>query len=106
MMINRVRETMLGAVLAVGLTGCAAADPFVGPSSHDAGGLRALLADRVEVAYDAAGRGRGIFASRTGSQGSGDTSRRLGRRGQRARSGAPSSRRPTNRSAKVCSTTP
>ncbi len=33
---------------------------MVGPSSHDAAGLRALLADRVEVAYDAAGRGRGL----------------------------------------------
>ena len=60
MMINRVRETMLGAVLAVGLTGCASAGPMVGPSSHDAAGLRALLADRVEVAYHTAKRGWGL----------------------------------------------
>ncbi len=59
-MINRVRETMLGAALAVGMTGCASAGPMVGPSSHDAAGLRSLLADRVEVAYDAAGRGWGL----------------------------------------------
>ncbi len=59
-MINRVRETMLGAALAMGLTGCATAGPMVGPSSHDAAGLRALLADRVEVAYDAAGGGWGL----------------------------------------------
>ncbi len=44
-----------GAVLK-GLT----ADPFVGPSSHDAAGLRSLLADRVEVAYHTAGRGWGL----------------------------------------------
>ncbi len=33
---------------------------MVGPSSHDAAGLRALLADRVNLAYDVAGRGRGL----------------------------------------------
>ncbi len=60
MMINRVRETMLGAGLALGLAGCATAGPMIGPSSHDATGLRALLADRVEVAYDVAGRGWGL----------------------------------------------
>ena len=51
---------MLGAALALGLAGCATAGPMVGPSSHDAAGLRALLTDRVEVAYDVAGRGRGL----------------------------------------------
>ncbi len=51
---------MLGAALAVGLTGCASAGPMVGPSSHDAAGLRALLADRVEVDYYAAARGWGL----------------------------------------------
>ncbi len=51
---------MLGAALAVGLTGCATAAPMVGPSSHDARSLRALLADRVAVDYHTAGLGRGL----------------------------------------------
>ncbi len=35
-------------------------EPFVGPSSHNAAGLRVLLTDRVEVAYDVAGRDFGL----------------------------------------------
>ncbi len=58
--MTRMHRATLGMALAVGLTGCASAGPMVGPSSHDAAGLRALLTDRVEVAYDAAGRGRGL----------------------------------------------
>ncbi len=58
--MTRMHRATLGMALAVGLAGCATAGPMVGPSSHDAAGLRALLADRVEVAYDAAGRGRGL----------------------------------------------
>ncbi len=49
MMINRVRETMLGAVLAVGLTGCASAGPMAGPSSHDAAGRGWGLRIKVNV---------------------------------------------------------
>ncbi len=35
-------------------------EPFVGPSSHNAAGLRVLLTDRVEVVDDVAGRGFGL----------------------------------------------
>ena len=35
-------------------------EPFVGPSSHNAAGLRVLLTDRVEVAHDVAGRDFGL----------------------------------------------
>ena len=58
--MTRMHRATLGMALAMGLTGCATAGPMVGPSTHDAVGLRALLADRVEVAYDVAGRGRGL----------------------------------------------
>ena len=54
------RKTMMSVAFVAGLSGCAVAGPMVGPSSHDAAGLRALLADRVEVAYDTAGDGWGL----------------------------------------------
>ncbi len=58
--MTRMHRATLGMALALAMTGCASADPFVGPSSHDAAGLRALLADRVEVADHTARRGWGL----------------------------------------------
>ncbi len=58
--MTRMHRATLGMTLALAMTGCASAGPMDGPSSHDAAGLRSLLADRVEVAYDVAGRGRGL----------------------------------------------
>ena len=44
-------KTFMVPMLALVTAGCASADSWHGPSSHDAAGLKALLADRVEVLH-------------------------------------------------------
>ena len=49
--MRKTRMNLIGLVVALVMTGCAVAQPWHGPSSHDAAGLKALFTDRVEVLH-------------------------------------------------------
>ena len=47
----RLMKALIAPMLALVMAGCATAQSMIGPSSHDAAGLKTLLADRVMVLH-------------------------------------------------------